>query len=118
VQIAAPHTLEIVAFWFFPIVLGSIALVAVFVLRWRTGWRERNPDSPITTVQAVLAGYKLAGSGLTGMPQGCSKERKRRRICSLVLRQGYCWEVTGQALLSLPFPTVPEFWEWRPEHSS
>jgi hypothetical protein len=51
VQIAAQHTLEIVAFWFFPIVLGSIALVAVFVLRGRTGWRERNPDSPITAAQ-------------------------------------------------------------------
>jgi hypothetical protein len=38
VQIAAQPTLEIVAFWFFPIVLGSIALVTVSVLRGRTGW--------------------------------------------------------------------------------
>lgn len=48
-RIAAQPTLELVAFWFFPIVLGSVVLVAVSIVRGRAGWRERDPDPPINT---------------------------------------------------------------------
>ena len=44
-------TLELVVFWFFPIVLGSVALIAASVVRGRAGWRESEPDLPNTAVR-------------------------------------------------------------------
>lgn len=55
VRIEGQPTLELVAFWFFPIVLGSAVLVAASVLRGRTGWREREPDPPETAPAAPAA---------------------------------------------------------------
>lgn len=46
VRIEGRSELELVAFWLFPIVLGSVALVAASVLRGRAGWREHHPDTP------------------------------------------------------------------------
>jgi membrane protease YdiL (CAAX protease family) len=48
-RIAEQPTLELVVFWFFPIVLGSAALVAVSLVRGGVGWRERDPDLPSAT---------------------------------------------------------------------
>lgn len=43
-QIAEQPTLELVVFWFFPIVLGSIALIAASVVRGDADWRGHDPD--------------------------------------------------------------------------
>ncbi len=38
-------------FWHFPIVLGSIVLVAASMVRGSAGWRKRDPDPSNVTVQ-------------------------------------------------------------------
>jgi uncharacterized protein len=43
-QIAEQPTLELVVFWFFPIVLGSIALIAASVVRGDADWRGHDSD--------------------------------------------------------------------------
>jgi membrane protease YdiL (CAAX protease family) len=43
-QIAEQPTLELVVIWFFPIVLGSIALIAASVVRGDADWRGHDPD--------------------------------------------------------------------------
>ena len=43
-QIAEQPTLELVVFWFFPIVLGSIALIAASAVRGDADWRGHDPD--------------------------------------------------------------------------
>lgn len=53
VRIEGQYVMELVAFWLFPIVLGSIVLVAASVLGGRAGWGERDPD-PLGTVLAGL----------------------------------------------------------------
>ncbi len=50
-RITERPTLELVVFWLFPIVLGSIVLVAGSMVRGSAGWRERDPDPPNATVQ-------------------------------------------------------------------
>lgn len=47
-RVEAQPTLDLVVFWFFPIVLGSVALVLASALRGRTRWREPDPDPPRT----------------------------------------------------------------------
>lgn len=44
VRVDEGPALELVAFWFFPIVLGSIVLIAVAAVRGRSRWRERDPE--------------------------------------------------------------------------
>ena len=44
VRIEGQPVLELVVFWLFPIVLGTIVLVVASVVRGRAGWRERDPD--------------------------------------------------------------------------
>jgi uncharacterized protein len=50
-RIAEQPTLELIVFWFFPIVLGSVVLVAASLVRGRAGWRERDPDPPSAAVR-------------------------------------------------------------------
>jgi membrane protease YdiL (CAAX protease family) len=52
-RIAEQPTFELVAFWLFPIVLGSVALILASVVRGRAGWRERDPDAPIVVVRPL-----------------------------------------------------------------
>jgi membrane protease YdiL (CAAX protease family) len=48
-RIEAQPTLDLVVFWFFPIVLGSVALVLASASRKRrTRWRDPDPDPPST----------------------------------------------------------------------
>lgn len=44
VRVDEGPALELVAFWFFPIVLGSIVVIAVAAVRGRSRWRERDPE--------------------------------------------------------------------------
>lgn len=45
-QVETRPTLDLVVFWFFPIVLGSVALVLGSASHRRTRWRDPDPDPP------------------------------------------------------------------------
>lgn len=48
VSIEGQPTMELVAFWLFPILLGAIVLAVGLVSRGHVGWRVRDPDSSKT----------------------------------------------------------------------
>ncbi len=52
-RVEAQATLDLVVFWLFPIVLGSIALIAATAVRQRTGWRNSEPDPPSLAAKVV-----------------------------------------------------------------
>ena len=45
-RVEAQATLDLVVFWLFPIVLGSVVLLVAAAVRQRTGWRNPEPDPP------------------------------------------------------------------------
>jgi len=46
IHVEARPTLDLVVFWVFPVLLGSVALVLASALRKRTRWRDPDPDPP------------------------------------------------------------------------
>ncbi len=59
VRIEGQPALELVVFWLFPIVLGTIVLVIVSVVRGRTGWRTRDPDLEVTGSPSQAAAARV-----------------------------------------------------------
>ena len=55
-RVEAQATLDLVVFWLFPIVLGSVALITVSAARQRTGWRNPEPDPPSTVAAEAVGG--------------------------------------------------------------
>jgi uncharacterized protein len=53
-QVQAQPTLELVVFWFFPIVLGSLALIVESALRKSARWRDSDLDPPSTATGTLL----------------------------------------------------------------